>query len=121
MGFSRGALFSGRPIRHPTLTGAECSHRIRDSCLTCVSIPSTAWSSSNICACKYSSGLSGPGSGNLLAASLPILSVSAIPRPRCLAPVSAAMRTVERSLSNAPFLFFSFARTVSASLKALIL
>ena len=39
-------------------------------------MPSTEWSSSKICARKNISGFSGPGSGNLFAASLPILSVS---------------------------------------------
>ena len=93
---SRTPAFSGRPIREPTLQGAESSHRNPESRLTSHSERSTPCSSSRTCAARRAVVSAGPESSISLAAAFPAASVSCIPSPSCLAAVSAFILTTAR-------------------------
>ena len=100
--------------------GALCSHLKSEIFLISIKIPSTAWSSSWICDARYPSGSSGPLSITLSEAAIPTLSVSVMPRPRCLASVSAAILTTAFSWANFFCLALSLTSTVCASLNSAI-
>ena len=107
---SRGAAFSGRPIRQPTRQGAADTHRKSLHFLTNHRAPSTVCSSINGSAARSASLSLGPSSGMAAAASRPACSVSAILFPCCLAAVSAAIRGMDLRCSK------SSTRRVSSSM-----